>query len=90
MEGIHPEAQWEELKHMDKPADSLDDDEQFRAPTVPEGEADQRKYNYQEAFERPDFSGTCDVAIFTPRGHPMMRNGRLVTRTKIWLEGGTK
>ena len=54
---------------MDDPIESTDDDEEFRAPSVPEGKYEQRKYNYQEAFERPDFSGTCDVAIFTPRGH---------------------
>ena len=69
MEGLHPAYQREELKHMEDIVESTDDDEEFRAPTVPEGQADPRKYNYQEAFERPDFSGTCDVAIFTPRGH---------------------
>ena len=90
MEGLQPESHWEELNHMDEPIDYPDDIEDFISPTVNEGESEQIKYSYQEEFERPDFSGTCDVAIFTPRGHPMMRNGRLVTRTGIWLEGGTK
>ena len=40
---------------MDDPIESPDDDEEFRAPSVPEGKYEQRKYNYQEAFERPDF-----------------------------------
>ena len=75
---------------MDEPLDSTYDSEEFRAPTVPEVEAGQIKYNYQEAFERPGFLGTCDVAIFTTRGHPMIRNGRHATRTVIRQEGVPK
>ena len=55
MEGIHPAARWEELKYMDEPVDYPGDDEEFRELTVPEWETEQRKYNYHEAFERPDF-----------------------------------
>ena len=53
---------------------------------VTKGEYEKRKYNYQETFERPDFSGTCDAAIFTPRGQQMMRNGRRSTHTGIGKE----
>ena len=40
---------------MDDPIESTDDDEEFSATSVPEEKYKQRKYNYQEAFERPDF-----------------------------------
>ena len=39
MEGLHPETHWEELNNMDEPVDSIDDDEESRAHTVPGGEA---------------------------------------------------
>ena len=89
-EGLHPASHWGELKHIDEPVYSPNYYEQSRAPTVPEGGGEHRKYNYQEEFERSGFSGTCDVAIFTPRRHPMMRNGRLLTPTVIWKQGGPK
>ena len=37
MEVLHPAAHWEELNHVDELVGSPDDDEEFRAPTVPEG-----------------------------------------------------
>ncbi len=57
-------------------------------PTVPTGEAEAPKYNFDEAFDRPPFTAMSPVVKHTSRGKPVYdRQGKLVYEEELREDG---
>ena len=70
LSGFPSTAHWELLVPNPVPVRDPENVALFRAPTIPEADADvvPIKYNYNEVFDRPPFVGVKEVPRFNLRG----------------------
>ena len=89
MTGFPPEAKWNELKCSDQqvPEPNIAFTN-LVGPTVPTGEAEAPKFDFNETFDRPPFTAMTKVVKVNSRGKPAHdRHGQLLYEEVIREEG---
>jgi len=89
MTGFPPEAKWNELKCSDQQVPEPNTAfTNLVGPTVPTGEAEAPKFDFNETFDRPPFTAMTKVVKVNSRGKPAHdRHGQLLYEEVIREEG---
>ncbi len=84
---FHPNARWRELMHSgscqepERPAN-------LRGPSVPLDESEFKKFNFDEEWDRPPFTGMSKVIKMGSRGHPLVgKKGETLYGDEVRKEG---
>lgn len=87
--GFALEAKWVELRHhQERVAEPNQQHPSLVGPTVPEGQAKDPKYNFNEQFDRPLFTVLATVVKRNSKGRPVFdRQGRLMHEQVIREDG---
>ena len=87
--GFSPYAKWVELKHnQERVVEPNQQHPNLVGPTVPTGQAEAPKYNFNEEFDRPPFVAKSTVAKVNNKGKPVFdRQGKLVYEQVIREDG---
>jgi hypothetical protein len=87
--GFAPHAKWIELKHhQERLVEPNQQHPSLVGPTVPTGQAEAPKYNFNEQFDRPPFTALATVVKQNRNGRPVFdRQGRAVYEQVIREDG---
>jgi hypothetical protein len=87
--GFAPNAAWSELKNSNERA--TEPNQQYSnlvGPTVPSGQAEAPKYNFEETFDRPPFTAVSSTVKLNTRGKPVHdRKGQVMFEEEIREHG---
>jgi hypothetical protein len=88
LEAFHPDATWRELRHKETPVIEPERPSHLRGPTVPEGEAEFKKFDFDEEWDRPPFAAMSEVVKLGVKGKPLKgKKGEVLYEKEVRKKG---